>query len=430
MQNEQSGASRRDFVKASAAAAMVAPIVGLGGAHAAGNETIKIGLIGCGGRGSGAVRNALQADPRTQLVAVADAFEDRPPSKLKGIKNDYKDRVNVDQTTFIGFDGFKKVLALDLDYVILATPPYFRPEHLRAAVEAGKHVFMEKPVAVDPVGARSVMESGEIAKKKGLSIAAGTQRRHEKVYHEAYKQVVDGKIGELVAARCYWNMGQLWFKRRESGQNDMQWMIRDWVNWAWLSGDHITEQHVHNLDVVNWYLTKDGTAAHPIQAVGMGGRARRVTGDQYDYFSIDFEYDNGFHLASYCRQVNGCDRNVSETVIGTKGHTFTHSGGTEVAVGSDVTKFNGRRMKQTNPYVQEHMDLIASIEKKGDYLNEANNVGTSTMTAIMGRIAAYTGRPVTWKEMMETDFSIGPKYGEYNWETACPAAKPPVAGRA
>lgn len=436
MSNESSHAStnRREFLKISAAAAASASLVG--SAHAAGKEEIKIALIGCGGRGSGAAMNALEADERVRLVCAADVFSDRLNSSLTGLSQKFKDRVQVpEDQRFIGFDAFKKALQADVDYVILATPPHFRPEHLAAAIDAGKHVFMEKPVAVDAAGCRSVMASGDKAREKGLSIVAGTQRRHEQCYLETYKRVQDGAIGRPLAARCYWNMGQLWFKERDPKWSDMEWMIRDWVNWRWLSGDHICEQHVHNIDVINWFTSSDGTANHPIRAVGFGGRARRVTGDQYDYFAIDFEYADGFHLASYCRQVNGCDRNVTETIVGDKGETLTESG-VCIIKGAQPWEMNTRSRrgpKQTNPYVQEHIDLIDSIVN-GKGLNEANNIAISTLTAVMGRIAAYTGKPVTWEEVMDPNNSdpafapLGPK--EYNWDVSLFPHDIPVAGRA
>lgn len=418
---------RRDFIRASAAAALAAGLAHRS-VHAAGGEEIKVALIGCGGRGNGAAVNAMAADPRVRLVAIADVFADRVDNAKKSLSGSKQYAVK-DENAFVGFDAYKKVLGLDLDYVILATPPHFRPLHLAAAIDAGKHVFMEKPVAVDPVGCRSVMDSGKKADEKSLKIAAGTQRRHEKVYHELYQRVLDGAIGEIVSARCYWNMGQLWFKERQSAWSPMEWMIRDWVNWSWLSGDHIVEQHVHNLDVVNWFLTKDGTSAHPIRAVGSGGRAHRVTGDQYDYFAIDFEYDGGLHVASYARQVNGCDNNVSESIVGSKGSTYSQSSFTKIVPlgGATPVTFAARRLKQTDPYVQEHIDLIEAITKNKK-LNEANNIATSTLTAIMGRLAAYSGRSVTWDEMMKSNLKLGP--AEYTFNVPLPKVQVPVAGRA
>lgn len=424
-QNE-STSERRQFLQAGAAAA-----VGLAMArsvHAAGKEEIRVGLVGCGGRGNGAAQDAMNADPRVRIVAIGDVFKDKVENNrqyLQGNKQQY--RVTPDRS-FVGFDAIQKVLACELDYVILATPPHFRPAHLAAAIAAGKNVFMEKPVAVDPPGCRSVMESGKLATQKGLSIATGTQRRHEKVYHETYKRILDGAIGDIVSARCYWNQGELWHKDRQTSWSPMEWMIRDWVNWCWLSGDHIVEQHVHNLDVINWFTSKDGTANHPVKAMAIGGRARRPTGDQYDHFAVDFEFENGMHCASYCRQINGCDNNVTETIIGTKGYTRTASGTGRVVVAGKTDRFEGNRLKQVNPYVQEHRDLIESIEKS-QKLNEANNIATSTLTAIMGRIAAYTGQTITWDQALNmTKLRLGPK--EYSFDIPMPTVEIPVPGRA
>lgn len=415
---------RREFLRAGTAAAAG---LAAGYAHGGASEEIKVGLIGCGGRGNGAATDAMNADKRVRIVAIADVFPDRLEQNRQILAKMNPDQYKVaDERVFKGFEAYKQLLGLELDYVILATPPHFRPQHLAAAIDAGKHVFMEKPVAVDPVGCRSVMESGKKAAEKGLSIAAGTQRRHEKVYLETYKRIQDGAIGKPVAARCYWNQGQLWYKDRESSWNPMEWMIRDWVNWAWLSGDHIVEQHVHNIDVVNWFFSKDGTVVHPVRAVGSGGRVHRVTGDQYDFFSVDYEYADGSHLASYCRQINGCDNNVTESVVGEKGSTRTSSSNCRI-LGEKPAHFQASRIKQTNPYVQEHIDLIDSIVH-GKKLNEANNIATSTLTAIMGRMAAYTGRMVTWDEVMKSNLRLGP--AEYAWDIPLPKVEIPRAGRA
>jgi len=262
---------------------------------------------------------------------------------------------------------------------------------------------MEKPVAVDPAGVRLVLATGEKAKELGLSVVAGTQRRHKRSYIETYKRIADGAIGEIVAARCYWNQSQLWYKERDPKWSDMEWMIRDWVNWTWLSGDHIVEQHVHNIDVINWF-----TGKHPVKAVGMGARMRRVTGDQYDFFAIDFEFDGGLHLQSMCRQINGCANNVSEFIVGTKGATncankiFNPDG-------SVAWTYEGPKEQE---YVEEHTDLVESI-RTGKPINEARNVAESTMTAIMGRISAYSGKDASWDELMGADLRLGPT--EYAW---------------
>jgi len=274
---------------------------------------------------------------------------------------------------------------------------------------------MEKPVAVDPVGIRSVLATGEKAKQLGLSVVAGTQRRHKKSYIETYKRIADGAIGKIVAARCYWNQGQLWYKERDKNWSDMEWMIRDWVNWTWLSGDHIVEQHVHNLDVINWF-----TGSHPAKAVGMGGRMRRVTGDQYDFFSIDFELGDGTHVHSMARQINGCVNNVSEFVVGTKGS----SNCADKIFGPDgavVWAYEGPKEQE---YVTEHTHLVEAI-RSGKPINEAQNVAESTMTAIMGRISAYSGREVTWDEVMASDLQLGPT--EYALGPV-PMSKAPIPG--
>ncbi|MGL5095520.1 MAG: Gfo/Idh/MocA family protein, partial [Planctomycetia bacterium] len=377
--------------------------------------------IGCGGRGTGACGDALAADERVKIVAFGDVFKDRVESSLGNLKQKFGDRITATpETTFVGFDAYQKVLAQDLDYVVLATPPHFRPQHLEAAIKAGKHVFMEKPVAVDPAGCRQVIAAGEEAKKKGLSIVAGTQRRHETPYLETIKRVRDGAIGNVLSGRVYWCGGQLWYKNRQSEWSDMEWMIRDWVNWSWLSGDHICEQHVHNIDIANWVI-----GAHPVKAIGYGGRARRVTGDQFDFFSVDFEYPEGVHVSSYCRQINDTPSNVSETMVGTKGSTKTSSGHAEITGEKSYRYKVERGQKPSLPYVQEHVDLIESIcENKG--VNEAETIATSTLSAIMGRIAAYTGREVTWDEVMKSNLRLGPT--EYSFDYKMGKVEVPVPG--
>jgi len=392
---------------------------------------IKAGLIGCGGRGTGAAGNFLEAGPNLELVAMADVFQDRVDSCRAKLKEHAGIEVAEDQC-FSGFDAYNQLLAIDgIEYIIIATPPHFRPAQFKAAVEARKNVFMEKPVAVDPVGARSIMETAERADAFGLKVATGTQRRHQRHYIDAYNEVMNGVIGPIVSARCYWNMGQLWFKEHQEGWSDMEWMIRDWVNWCWLSGDHIVEQHVHNIDVVNWF-----TNSHPVSAVGMGGRARRVTGDQFDFFSIDYELDNGVHVASMCRQVDGCANNVSEALVGTKGTALLDSKEGKILDSKGQTIWEGVQTQvegeaydsgANNPYVQEHIDLVTAIRTEAA-LNEAKNTAVSTLTAIMGRISAYTGAQTTWDEMMGSDLKLGPT--EYELGDVPLEAVPAVPGTA
>ncbi|MCB9501150.1 MAG: Gfo/Idh/MocA family oxidoreductase [Deferribacteres bacterium] len=369
---------------------------------------LKAGLIGCGGRGTGAAINFLSAGPNLQLVAMADVLEDRIADSRAKIKEEMQVEV-ADDKCFVGFDAYKKVLELDVDVVILATPPHFRPEHFEAAVEAKKNVFMEKPVAVDPVGARKIIAASKRAEALGLTVGTGTQRRHQRNYQACFEQISTGIIGDIVSANCYWNQSQLWYRTRKSGQSDMEYMIRDWVNWAWLSGDHIVEQHVHNIDVVHWF-----TGKLPVEAVGFGARHRRVTGDQYDFFSVDFVYDNDMHVHSMCRQIDGCENNVSEFIQGTKGYSNCHDEiydekGNLLWAYKYPLDEEGKETSRVkvSPYVQEHIDLVTAIRQNKPYV-EAEATAQSTLVAIMGRISAYTGKKVTWEEMMSSDMRLGP----------------------
>ena len=369
---------------------------------------LKVGIIGCGGRGSGAMINFLDAGPNLIVHSLGDTFLDNVTACRDKLKKE-KNMEVADENVFVGFDAYEKVLASGVDVVILATPPHFRPMHFEAAVQARKHVFMEKPVAVDPVGIRSVMATAKKAESLGLKIVTGTQRRHQLDYVDVYKQVMSGAIGEITSANCYWNQNQLWYRNPQATWSEMEYMIRDWVNWLWLSGDHIVEQHVHNLDVITWF-----TGKHPVKAVGFGSRQRRVTGDQFDNFSVDFVYDNGMHMHSMCRQINGTTNNVSEFIMGTEGKTNCQN---QIWDLKGVEKFaykypvdeKGQPMKnvKVSPYVQEHIDLVTCI-RQNIAINEAEQTAISNMTAIMGRISSYTGKEVTWDEMMNSDLKLAP----------------------
>ncbi len=369
---------------------------------------LKAGVIGCGGRGTGAAINFLNAGPSLQVVALGDTFQDRVDSCRERILKEKNQEVPI-ENCFVGFDAYQKVIDAGVDIVILATPPFFRPEHLAAAVQAKKHIFAEKPVCVDPVGARSVMATAKKAEGMGLSIVTGTQRRHQRDYVANWQQVAQGAIGELTGGNVYWNGGKLWHRDNNPKWSEMEWMIRDWVNWTWLSGDHIVEQHVHNLDVMNWFF---GT--HPVKAVGMGSRLRRVTGDQYDNFSIDYTFENGVHVHSMCRQINGCANSVSERLQGSKGSTNCQSTILNLA-GEEIWKYEyplDSDGKPTNsvsvdPYVQEHIDLITAI-RTGKPFNELEATAISTLVGIMGRVSAYTGKETTYEEMMNSDLKLGP----------------------
>jgi predicted dehydrogenase len=325
------------------------------------------------------------------------------------------------ERSFVGLDAFEKVIATDADYIILATPPGFRPEHLKAAVAAGKNVFTEKPLAVDGPGIRSVLETYEQAKAKNLAIVGGTQRRHGNGYIETMKRVHDGAIGELQAARCYWNQGALWNKPRQPEWSDLEWQMRNWLYFTWLSGDHIVEQHIHNLDVMNWAMD-----AHPVKALGLGGRQVRTGpewGHIFDHFSVDYEYPNGAHLLSMCRQIPGTEGRVGEDLQGTLGACATSQDAKRyVITGKNAWRLDPEQVV-VDPYVQEHTDLIASI-RAGQPLNELKTVAESTLTAIMGRMSAYTGQSVTWEQALGSKLALVPASGQLAWG---PMPVPPVA---
>lgn len=392
------------------------PLAGLANAYipelndyANDGKPLKAGIIGCGGRGTGAAVNFLNAGPNIQVVALGDLFMDR----VDGCRKTLKEKFNVEipnEKCFTGFDNYKNVIAADVDLVIIATPPAFRPAHFEAAVEAGKHVFMEKPVCVDGPGARSIMSTAKKAESQGLVVVTGTQRHHQRKYVESFKQIQAGLIGEIVSGTVYWNQSMLWFRNRENGWSDMEWMVRDWVNWKWLSGDHIVEQHVHNIDVFNWF-----TGKKPVKCVGFGARHRRLTGDQFDEFSIDFEYEGGIRLHSMCRQIDGCKNNVSEFIQGTKGSWTSAGAGNNQEIRdlagnviwkTDVEKEKAEH-KQTDPYTLEHVNFINHI-RANKPLNQAVETAISCITAIMGRESAYTGNEVTYDQVFNSEVNLLP----------------------
>jgi myo-inositol 2-dehydrogenase / D-chiro-inositol 1-dehydrogenase len=401
------GASRRDFIKtATVTAGAVAAQLSLPAVHAAGSDVIKVGVIGCGGRGSGAAENVLNSAPNVKIVSIGDVFEDR----VKGFRSRLtevakRDRIKQlgnsvelsDSNCHSGLDAYKSVLASDANYIILATPPGFRPIHLEAAVAAGKTIFTEKPVGVDGPGIRKVLNAYEEALKKNLAIVAGTQRRHQAGYLETLKRIHDGAIGDLTGGRAYWNQNILWKNERKPGMSDAVYQIYNWYGFVWLCGDHIVEQHIHNLDVLNWAF-----GAHPVKAVGMGYRVPRDKGYGaiFNFFAIDYEYPKGVHALSMCRQISGCATEVNEHLVGTKG---TCDAGDYIINGKRVAPRGG-----IDPYVQEHTDLIASL-RAGKPLNELKQVAESTLTAIMGRMSAYTGKAITWDMALNSKESTYPE---------------------
>ena len=378
--------SRRDLLKSSAVAAGTLALSGAVGplAQAQGSDTIRVGVVGCGGRGSGAANDCVNSSPGVKIVALADAFPDR----MQTLKNKF----NVpDNRCFVGIDAYKELMALeDINLVILATPPGFRPPTLDEAIKRGKNVFMEKPVAVCPTGIKVVYEASDLAKDKGLAIVAGTQRRHERKYVETMKRIHDGAIGDIISAQCYWNMGRLWVSERQANQSDVEWQIRNWLYFTWLSGDHICEQHVHNIDVINW-----ASQAMPDTIWGVGGRQYRTGpehGNIFDHFGVEFVYPGDVRTMSQCRQIDGADSNVSERVVGTKG--VSNCAGS--IQGENSWQYEGAN---PNPYVEEHKNLIASI-RSGNPLNEGRQVADSTLCAIMGRESAYSRNRFTRKWFM------------------------------
>jgi len=382
--------SRRHFIKSSAAgmAAALASKNVLFAAQA--RKKFRVGLIGCGGRGTGALENCFEAagilDVDLEVVATADWFKDRAVAAGK--------KYNVPEShCFAGADGYKKLLDTNVEVVLMATSPNFRPVHFDAAIRAGKHVFMEKPVAVDPPGGRKIIAAGELAKQKGLAVVAGTQRRHQAGYQRIKYALERGAIGEVAGGAVWWCGGALWYQTRKPNESDADYMVRNWVSFTEMSGDHIVEQHVHNLDVANWYIGRT-----PTSALGFGGRARRKTGNQFDFFSVDLDYGDGLRIHSMCRQINGTDGSVREFFRGTQGETWG-GGGLKAAKEIVVPEFPAR-----NPYVQEHVNMLQSI-LSGNPINEAHDVATSTLTAIMSRISTYTGKLVRWKDVLENESS-------------------------
>jgi predicted dehydrogenase len=410
--------SRRDFVRGSAALSLAALTSGVAPrVYAAGSDKIRVGLIGCGGQGTRDTISCLNSSPNVVLVAMGDLFNDRLEQSIEKLKKEVGHKVYVTpDSCFAGFDAYKKVIGGDVDMVLLVAPPHFRPEHLKAAIEAGKHVFMEKPAAVDPVGVRSIIASSELAARKGLSIVAGTQRRHQASYIEIIKRVHDGDIGEVRGGQCYWNGGPMvgywkWYEQHSSLYG-MEWQLRNWPWFTWLSGDHIVEQHVHNLDVFNWAI---GT--HPVQVMGMGGRAVRKLGNIFDHFAVEYEYPNGVRIMGMARQIKGCHKRVGERIVGTRGVAHGH--------GAIEGRYPYRYERESpDPYVQEQADLIAGI-RQGRPINEGWQVAESTMTAIIGRMSAYTGRALKWDWAMNASkLDLTPPKYEFGDLPVAPVAVP------
>jgi predicted dehydrogenase len=408
---ESNSSSRRDFLKKSVLA--TAGVTLAGGlsvartAHAAGSEQIRIALIGAGDRGTGAVHNCLESnDGDIKVVAVADAFADRAKFSVANLQKTFKDRVDIPpERIFVGFDAYQKALDCGVDMVILATPPGFRPIHYEAAVKAGKNVFMEKPCCIDAPGFNKVMAANKLADEKGLKVGVGLQRRHDKGYIEGVKRIQEGSLGDVNFMRAYWNGNTPWIRQRQPKQTEMEYQMRNWYFFIWLCGDNICEQHVHNIDVANWVK-----GDHPVEANGMGGREVRKgkdVGHIFDHHFIEFTYKDGTKLYSQCRHQSGTWNCVTEAVHGTKGSSGCQSG-----------------RHSPNPYNQEHVDLIKAIRDNDKY-NEGWYGATSSMTAILGRMATYSGQVVKWDDAVKLGPDEMPK--KFAWD-ALPKVVPDKDG--
>ncbi len=418
--------SRRDFLKTSAAAVVGGTLLSAApNVHAAGSDVLKIGLVGCGGRGTGAAAQALRADRNVKLVALGDMFSDRLQDCLSSLKKDKNlaEKIDVPPTQcFTGFDAYKHVLASGIDVVLLATPPHFRPAHIKAAVAAGKHIFAEKPVAVDAPGVRAVLAACEEAKKKNLAIVSGLCWRYHFGMRETFKRVHDGAIGDIVAMHCLYNTGSLWHRslaeKKKFGWSDMEWQLRNWLYFTWLSGDHIVEQAVHSLDKTAWAMHDEP----PEKAVGIGGRQVRTAADFghiFDHHCVVYQYKNGVKLFHSCRQQSECKNETEDYLIGTKGTCMTIK---NTITGMNPWKYSAiQSKKDPSMYQAEHNELFASI-RAGKPINNGDYMTKSTMLAIMGRMATYTGQEITWERALHSQQDLTPAKYEFG-----PLEVPPVA---
>ncbi|MGE3314587.1 MAG: Gfo/Idh/MocA family protein [Planctomycetaceae bacterium] len=416
-----SRSDRREFLKSGAAIVGGSLAMNLGlqsGLHAAGSDVIKVGLVGCGGRGTGAASQALNADPNTVLVAMGDAFPDRLETSFNSLKKQpVGNRIQVDaDKKFTGFDCYKGVIEA-CDVVLLASPPHFRPAQLKAAIEAGKHVFAEKPVAVDAPGVRSVIETCKKAKEKNLSVVSGLCWRYDHGMRATFEQIHQGTAGEIVAMQCSYNTGTLWNHPRKPEWSDMEWLVRNWLYFTWLSGDFNTEQHVHSLDKMAWAMKDEP----PVRCSGTGGRQTRTApeyGNVYDHMAVVYEYASGVKAFARCRQQDGCSNDVTDHVFGTKGRVDIFKHRIESLSGDLIWKFDGEK---GNMYQTEHNELFASI-RSGNPINNGEYMAKSTLLGVMGRMSVYTGKTITWEQAYNSTEDLTPP--KYEWG---PISVPPIA---
>ncbi|MBM3992206.1 MAG: Gfo/Idh/MocA family oxidoreductase [Planctomycetes bacterium] len=419
-----SSLSRREVLRtggvviASGAIASALP-AGTLGFHRSGTDVLRVGLVGCGGRGTGAAAQALSADPQVELVAMGDAFADHVETALKSLRAnpEFAARVKVDDDhKFTGFDNYKRVIDA-VDVVLFATSPHFRPMQVEYAAQSGKHMFVEKPIATDSPGVRRVMAACEVARQKKLNVVSGLCYRYEKKKRETIRRVHDGAIGKIIAAQTTYNTGGLWHRGRQSEWSDMEWQMRNWLYFTWLSGDHIVEQHIHSLDKVAWALGDK----YPVRVTASGGRAQRTEekwGNIYDHFNTVYEYEDGVKVFSSCRQWNGASSDVSDHLFGTKGIAHLQSHTIE---GDKAWRYREVEGEQDDMYQNEHNELFAAI-RKGKVIDNSDYMCKSTMMAIMARMAAYTGQTLTWEQAWNSQEDLSP--ASYEWTSI---ATPPVA---
>lgn len=402
---EPTSATRRNFIKGSsllvAGGAMAGTLPLARAANSFGSDAVKIGLVGCGGRGQGAATQAMNTKGgEVRLMAMADIFERQIQSAARSIAGRHGDKFDVkDNTRFVGLDGYKRVMDTNCDLVILATPPGFRPMMFEAAIDAGKHVFAEKPVATDAPGVRRFLKANEKAKEKKLAVAVGLQRHHEVAYRETMDKLKSGAIGDIIFCRCYWNGAGVWTRNREPQQTELEYQMNNWYYFTWAGGDHIVEQHIHNLDVINWLM--DG---HPEEAQGMGGRQVRTSkehGQIYDHHSVEFTYANGVKMLSQCRHIESCWNSVDEYAHGSNGWCDISGGKIYDKENKLVWKTDGKR----DGHQEEHHDLFAML-RAGELPNEGQYGADSTMTSIMGRMATYSGKKLTWNQVFNSELEL------------------------
>jgi myo-inositol 2-dehydrogenase/D-chiro-inositol 1-dehydrogenase len=418
---KEKGQSRRAFVQKTAlatSALLTVPMTVEGMAHVHAEKKLKLALVGCGGRGSGAAVQALTADENVELVAMADAFGDRIERSLKGISEHFEGEkvINVqEKNRFVGFDAYKK--AIDMaDVVILTTPPGFRPYHFEYAINNDKHVFMEKPVATDPVGIRKVLEMAKVAKAKKLNVVVGLQRHYQSKYIDLKQKIDAGAIGKIRSGQVYWNDAGVWVKKRKPGQSELEYQMRNWYYFNWLCGDHILEQHIHNIDVANWFVGE-----YPESAQGMGGRQVRNGidhGEIYDHHFVEFTYPSGAVISSQCRHIPGTMSRVDEVFQGTKGSLAIGKGEITDLEGTTQYKYPRKWGEDANPYQVEHDKLFASI-RNGGVIADAENGAKSTLSAILGRMTTYTGKKITFEEALNSQLHLMPE--SLTWDSTPPS---------